>query len=75
MATNAARTKTNTTESSDSAIKVIKDATCPTSTGKSTLGYQVGVDDKDESHFKLTSNSGAGHFSSSCISFTAVQTA
>ena len=75
MATNPARKKINPTQSAESPINVIKEATCPTSTGKSTLGYQVGIDKKGEAHFKLASNSGGGHFSSSWISFKDVQAA
>jgi hypothetical protein len=30
---------------SDAAIQVLKEATCPTSSGKSTLGYLIGVND------------------------------
>jgi hypothetical protein len=75
MATNATRKKTNSPESSDSPITVIKETTCPSSTGKSTLGYQIGTDEKGSVHFKLTSNSGGGHFTSFWISFTDVQAA
>ena len=75
MATNAARKKSNSTESNDSLITSIREATCPSSTGKSTLGYQIGTDEKGDLQFKLTSNSGGGHFTSSWISFTAVQSA
>jgi hypothetical protein len=78
MATNAVRKKTNSTESrstNDSPINVIKEATCLSNTGKSTLGYSIGQSDKGELHFKLTSNSGAGHFSSFWISLKDVQAA
>jgi hypothetical protein len=78
MATNAARKKSKSTESrstDDSPINVVKEATCLSNTGKSTLGYSIGANGKGDVHFKLTSNSGAGHFSSSWISFTDVQTA
>jgi hypothetical protein len=78
MATSRARKTSNSTESQtadDSPIIVIKDATCLSSTGKSTLGYQIGTDEKGSVHFKLTSNSGGGQFTSSWISFTDVQAA
>jgi hypothetical protein len=78
MASNTARKKNNSTEpqqSKGSPINVIKEATCLSNTGKSTLGYSIGQSDKGDLQFKLTSNSGAGHFSSSWISFTDVQAA
>jgi hypothetical protein len=78
MATNAARKKSNPTESlstDDSPITAIKEATCPSFTGKSTLGFQIGTDKKGEADFKLTFNSGGGQFTSSWISFTDVQAA
>ncbi len=75
MATNAARKKTNPAETADSPITILKDATCPTSSGKSTLGYAFGSNEKGDLQFKLTSNSGGGHFTSSWISFKDVQAA
>ena len=72
MATSRAPTKANSTESSDPPLTIIKEATCPTNTGKSTLGYQIGIDAKGEVHFILASNSGGGHFTSSWMSFTDV---
>jgi len=62
MATNPARKKINPTQSAESPINVIKEATCPTSTGKSTLGYLVGIDDKGDALFKLTMVSGGGRW-------------
>jgi hypothetical protein len=78
MATNAVRNKSKSTESrstNDSPINVIKEATCPSNTGKSTLGYEIGTNGKGVVHFKLTSNSGGGHFGSSWMSFTDVRAA
>ncbi|WP_207796445.1 hypothetical protein [Pseudohalioglobus lutimaris] len=75
MATNAASKKTDPAETADSPITILKEATCPTNTGKSTLGYQIGTNEKGIVQLKLTSNSGGGHFSSSWISFSDVQAA
>lgn len=72
MATNPARKKSNPADQADQSINIIKESTCPTSTGKSTLGYQVGVDEGGGVLFKLTSNSGGGNFTSSWISLSAV---
>ena len=75
MAPKPTRKKSNSTESSDSPINVIKETSCLSSTGKSTLDYQVGMDKKGEIMFRLTCNSGGGHFTRSWISFTDVQAA
>jgi len=75
MALKPAHKKIDSTESLDSSINVIKEATCLSNTGKSMLGYQIGKDAKGGVYFKLTSNSGGGHFTSTWISFTDVQAA
>jgi hypothetical protein len=75
MATNRASKKANPADKADQSITIIKESTCTTSTGKSTLGYQIGIDEKGTAHFKLTSNSGGGHFTSAWISLTEVQAA
>jgi hypothetical protein len=56
-------------------IQVIKEATCPTSSGKSTLGYQVGIDDSGAIHLKVSSNDGGGFFSNEWVAFTDIQAA
>jgi hypothetical protein len=75
MATNRARKKSTSAKSTESGFTLLKEATCPTSTGKSTLGYQIGIDEEGDLQFKLTSNTGGGHFTSSWISFKDVQAA
>ena len=37
------------TENTDSSIRILKTATCPSLSGKSKLTYEVGYDDKEES--------------------------
>ena len=44
------------------AIRVIKTASCPSSSGRSRLTYQLGVDAAFSLHIKLHSNSGQGYF-------------
>ena len=44
-------------------INIIKDATCQTSSGKSTLGYQVGIDESGATVLSIRYNSGGGFFS------------
>jgi hypothetical protein len=56
-------------------IQVIKDATCPTTSGKSTLGYQIGVDPEGDIHFQVTSNDGGGFFSIEWVSLSDIQEA
>jgi hypothetical protein len=60
---------------SDAAIQVLKEATCPTSSGKSTLTYQVGIDESGAIHLKVASNDGGGFFSNEWVAFTDIQTA
>jgi len=67
--------KTAATESNEPEVTIIKEGTCPTSNGKSTLGYQVGTDQSGEVFLKLTSNSGGGFFSSEFISYSAIEKA
>jgi hypothetical protein len=56
-------------------VLILKEANCPTSSGKSTLGYQVGTDDSGAIYLKVASNDGGGFFSNEWISFTDIQTA
>lgn len=55
--------------------QVLKQGTCPTSSGKSTLGYEVGMDDSGEIHLRVSSNNGGGFFSNEWVSYTAIQVA
>jgi hypothetical protein len=56
-------------------VRILKEATCPTSSGKSTLTYQVGIDDSGAIHLKVASNDGGGFFSNEWIAFTDIQAA
>ncbi|TDG11653.1 hypothetical protein E2F43_18250 [Seongchinamella unica] len=58
---------------SDNTIQVMKQSNCPTSSGKSKLGYSIGIDEAGEIYLKLTSNSGGGFFSEEWVDFTAIQ--
>jgi hypothetical protein len=55
--------------------QVLKEGTCPTSSGKSNLGYQIGVDDSGVIQLRVSSNDGGGFFSNEWISFTDIQAA
>jgi hypothetical protein len=48
-------------------MKVLKNATCKTLSAKSTLTYQVGIQD-DEIHIRISKNTGGGFFSNEWIS-------
>jgi hypothetical protein len=60
---------------SDAAIQVLKEDTCPASSGKSTLGYQVGIDDTGAIQLRVSSNDGGGFFSNEWISYADIQVA
>jgi len=67
--------KKATSKSTDNPIKVLIDSDCPTSSGKSTLGYQVGADDKGGTNIRIASNSGGGFYSDEWVAFTDIQRA
>jgi hypothetical protein len=56
-------------------VQVLKEANCPTSSGKSILGYQVGTDDSGAIFLKVASNDGGGFFSNEWICFTDIEAA
>jgi hypothetical protein len=49
-------------------MKILKTATCPTLTGKSTLTYQIGLSPESVVHLRISKNSGGGFFSDEWIS-------
>jgi len=56
-------------------VQFLKEANCPTSSGKSTLTYQVGVDDSGATHLKVSDNDGGGFWSAEWVAFTDIQAA
>ena len=50
---------TNTTEPTKRIIKIEQ---CPTLSGKETLTYHIGCDDKEAIYFQMVSNSNNGFF-------------
>ena len=62
-------------ENPKSPVQVLKEGSCPTSSGKSILGYQVGTDDSGAIYLKVASNDGGGFFSNEWICFTDIQAA
>ena len=50
-------------KSEDTNMKVLKSATCPTLSGKSTLTYQIGTSPESVVHLLISKNNGGGFFS------------
>mgnify|MGYP001823406403 CR=1 FL=1 len=56
-------------------VQVLKEATCPSSSGKTNLTYQIGADEDASIHFQITANSGNGFFSAEWIALYNIQAA
>ena len=54
-------------------IKILKNDTCPSISGKSTLKYQIGCDADDAILLRITGSSGGGFFSNEWISFEKIR--
>ena len=54
-------------------MNILKNDTCPSISGKSTLKYQVGADDDDAILLRITGSSGGGFFSNEWIAFNKIQ--
>jgi hypothetical protein len=63
------------TKGKDGDIHVVESGSCPTLTGKSTLGYDVGRDPSDALHLRIRSNSGNGRFSKDFLPLQALMDA
>jgi hypothetical protein len=75
MATKKSTATKKNPETPENPVQVLKEANCPTSSGKSILGYQVGTDDSGAIYLKIASNDGGGYFSNEWIAFTDIQAA
>ena len=53
-------------------MRVLKTATCTTLSGKSTLTYQIGIQN-DEIHVRISKNTGGGFFSQEWISLNDIR--
>ena len=56
-------------------IRIVKIASCPSLSGKSTLQYNVGCTPDSTVYFRVSDNSGGGFFSQEWISLGAIQKA
>lgn len=61
------------TISTDDLIRVLKNGSCPSLTGRSTLGYQLGCKGESELYLKLVSNTGSGFFSKEWIPCSVIE--
>lgn len=57
----------------DDQIRVLKNGSCPSLTGRSTLGYQLGCKGESELYLKLVSNTGSGFFSKEWITCSMIE--
>ena len=60
--------KKSTTKHEEPTLKIIQTAKCQTVSNKSSLTYNVGVDDKKDIFIRVYSNSGGGYFSNEWVS-------
>ena len=56
-------------------IRILKKATCPTLSGKSTLTYHIGCTPDDKIHLRVFGNNGGGFFSQEWVPLAAIQQA
>ena len=63
-----AKTTTKKTDKNESDLQIIQTSKCQTVSNKSTLTYNVAVDDKDNIFIRIIGNTGGGYFSNEWIS-------
>lgn len=64
-----------TSGSTEDSIRVIREVKCPTSSGKSTLTYQVGKDESGAIYLKVSGNDGGGFWSPEWVAYKSVEQA
>ena len=62
------KTAKTTTKTVEPSLKIIQTSKCQTISNKSTLTYNIGVDDEDNIFIRIASNTGGGYFSKEWIS-------
>ena len=66
---------TNQVETSNPAVRILKEASCPTASGKGTLTYHVGCNASNAIQFRVVQNSGGGYFSAEWVAWEVIQPA
>jgi len=56
-------------------LRVLKQATCPSLSGASTLTYEIGTDAEGGLFFRITGNSGGGLFGKEWVAWSAIEPA
>jgi hypothetical protein len=59
----------------DSGVRLLKTGTCPSLSGKSKLGYQIGCTDPADIRLRVVANSNPGCFNQEWVSLKAIQVA
>ena len=54
-------------------MRVLRSANCPSLSGKSKLGYEIGCGPEGDIHLRLSKNTGSGYFSKGWVSWDRVQ--
>lgn len=72
---NAAATKNKPEATTAPSLRILKIGSCPNLSGKSTLAYHVGCDNKSELFFRVYANSSSGYFSREWIGLNVIQQA
>src|SRR5687767_11290618 len=57
----------------DTTVRVLRSDTCPSLSGKSTLTYELGADDRAQLQLRIAKNSAAGMFSPAWIPWEDIQ--
>ncbi len=60
-------------DASPPAVHILKVATCPSLSGRSTLTYHLGGDALDNLQFRVTANSGSGQFNTDWVALAAIR--
>ena len=58
---------------SDSTIRILKKASCPTLTGKSKLTYHIGCSAESQIYFRIHANDGGGFFSREWVAWQGIR--
>ncbi len=62
-------------ETTVNSMRVLKAASCPAASGKTTLTYHVGCNANNDIQLRVIGNTGGGYFSAEWVAFNAIQPA